>query len=246
MNEKSQTIKTVVITVIVIIAGYFAYKFITKSSGPEPFVRKRGGPCPGETKVMTQNDPYMRGIIEQGQKFKVILNYYDCNKPQRGDLVLFQIHASMDPVVKIVRGVQNDRFKLSKDDKYKAWNLEVEGDTVYSATDKKEKYFFGGTVPPPLALYERSHQGKITGNGDVILLSSWPPGNMDSGQFGMFNLADVAGKVELMEGSAPVVQEEATPEEKTEEKPAPAPSAAAPAPAKEVKKIIKKAPAKKP
>ncbi|MBK9293940.1 MAG: hypothetical protein IPM57_05770 [Oligoflexia bacterium] len=204
MSEKAKTIRTVILTCLVILGGYYAYKFATRSPGPDPFIRKRGGPCPGETKTMVQNDPYMRGVIEQGQKFRVILNYYDCNKPKRGELVLFQIHQSMDPVVKIIRGVQNDRFKLIKDVKRGAWNLEVEDDIIYSLVNKDEKYFFGGNMAPPLSLYERSHNGKITGNGDVILLSSWPPGSIDSGQFGMFNLADVVGKVELIDGTSPI------------------------------------------
>lgn len=195
--------KIVIIAAILValVAIFFAIRhFAEKQEEPtQPvFERKRGGPCPGETKEFAQRDPYMRGVLEVGQKFKVIMNYYDCNEPKRGDLVFYQLHHSMDPVVKIVRGVPGDKFSLSRDKLHGGWNLEVNGDKVYSAVDKKEAYFFGASTPPPLALYEKSHKGKI-GPGNILLLSSWPPGDIDSGLFGMFSLTDVVGKVEPVE-----------------------------------------------
>jgi hypothetical protein len=149
------------------------------------------------------NDPYMRGVIEPGQKFKVITNYYDCNPPKDGDMVFYQMHKSMEPVVKFIRGKEGDKFTLTKDKKYNAWNLEVNGEKVYSAVDKSQAYFFGAPSMPPLGRYLANH--KVIGRGDVILLSSWPPGDTDSGTFGMFNLVDVVGKVELIEGQKAAV-----------------------------------------
>ena len=56
-----------------------------------------------------------------------------------------------------------------------------------------ERYSFGGERPPPLKLAEESRKG-IVGNGEVILFSSFPPGDRDSGTFGMISTVDIVGK----------------------------------------------------
>ncbi len=225
MDKKLLT-RIIIAVMVAVVVGVIFIKFRSmheEESPTQSFVRKRGGACPGETKTYTMNDPYMRGVIEPGQKFKVIMNYYDCNPVKRGDLVFYQMHKSMDPVVKYARAVGGDKFSLSKDDKYKAWNIKVDGEFVRSEVDQIP-YFFGGPTAPPLASYERTHKGKVQ-TGDVIILSSWPPGDIDSGTFGMFSMEDVVGKVEIID--APKVVQ--TPSPKVTPKATPTPTPKAPA-----------------
>lgn len=201
-NDSKRNWIIAVLFIIILILLWFVFfrgpkEIPPEAEGPR---RMRGGPCPGETVVLTQKDPYMKGILNPGEKFKVIMNYYDCNPVQRNDLVYYQISTTLEPVVKIVRGIPGDTFKVVKDTKMKAWNLLINDQMMKSFLDGSN-YFFGGESKPTLTLYERSHNNKILQN-EVLLLSSWPPGDKDSALFGIFNIVDVVGKVEKVEGGA--------------------------------------------
>jgi hypothetical protein len=203
-NDKRNLIIGLIIIIILAIVAFWIFK----KNGPgeaevgPPIPHKiRGGPCPGEVKEFTQDDVYMRGLLEQGQKFKVIMNYYDCNPPKKGDLVLFSFSDQMQPVVKVIRAVQGDKYKLTVDKKYHAWDIWINGEQLFSLTNPSQPYFMGTSDSKhPLHLYEGPRKGVLQQN-EVILLSSFPPGDKDSGIFGLFNLVDVLGKVEPEGGS---------------------------------------------
>src|SRR5690242_14252272 len=101
--SKSKKIGLALAVLIILIALGLLFKSYKRPTGeisapkPTPLAQQHKGPCPGETKTFTMQDPYMRGILESGQKFEVIMNYYECNPPKRGDLVFYQLHHSMDP-----------------------------------------------------------------------------------------------------------------------------------------------------
>jgi hypothetical protein len=152
------------------------------------------GACPGKEMVLEMNDPYMRGIVEKGQKFKVTLNWYACHPIRKGDYVLYRVSAQMNPVVRIVRAVPGDRFELERDKAHDAWNLLVNGEKVMS---EGKPHFFGGSQPPTLSLYVKQ-RGGFLGPQEIILFSSWAPGDTDSSVFGLLNLNDVLGKVEAI------------------------------------------------
>jgi hypothetical protein len=203
--------------VIVLVAGYMIYrqKFAVRDEVDVRNLRTgKGGPCPGERVRLVMGDVYMRGIIEEGEKFDVIMNYYACNPFKRGDYILQHLSASMDPVVKILRGLPGDKFELSKDSGGRGWNLVINGDPVMWEAENKP-YFFGGKQAPTLALYEKSRKG-ILGADEIIILGNWPPGNNDSGIFGVFSINDVLGKVIPLNGK------EAAEEKPADEAPTPA------------------------
>jgi len=155
-------------------------------------------PCPGETITRSMEDPYMRGIIEQGQKYRVIMNYYACNPIRKGDYVLHRLSSTLEPTVKIVEGVPGDRFSLVKDKEHNAWNVVVNDDMVKR---NGKPYFFGAPTAPTMSLYEKAQKGLLQ-KGDIILLSSWPPGDRDSGIFGVMSVQDVLGKVEPLDSES--------------------------------------------
>jgi len=160
------------------------------------FGRKKSRLCPGETKEFVMKDSHMRGILNEGEKYKVIFNYYDCNPIRRDDLVLYQFSTQFEPVVKIARGIPGDKFQLKQDQKRKAWNLLINGEMLVSAVDRTVPYFFGAESPPTLSIYFQSRGGELK-SGDVIALSSLPPGDSDSGVFGVASIRDILGRVEL-------------------------------------------------
>jgi hypothetical protein len=198
MKLKRPEIILTIIGIVLLLAAVFSYLRHQSEKGEEigNYPKKvHGGACPGETKTLTANDVYMRGVLEKGQPYKVVMNYYDCQPVKDGEYVLYSLSENLDPVVKIVRAVGGDHFKLSKDKKHGAWNLIVNDEMVKNVTDN-QPYFFGGEMPATLSLYEKSHKG-VLHNDEVILLSSWAPGDSDSGIFGVFNVTDIVGKVEI-------------------------------------------------
>ena len=142
-------------------------------------------------------DSFMHGVIEAGQKAKVIKEYYTCNKPERGDVVLKSRGDVLPPIARFMRAVPGDHFKLVQDTKKKQWNIEINGKLLMSeGVAEATPYFFGSENPPALYLYEKPRNG-ILGPGEIIIFSSVPPGEQDSGQFGIMSLGDIIGKVEL-------------------------------------------------
>lgn len=157
------------------------------------FPKNTKGACPGPTEEFVMNDVYMKGIIELGQKVKVETNYYACHPIQNGDIVMYYQNPEGEPIVKIVRAVPGDSFELTKDIKYKAWNIKINGDYLMDSVEKR-KYFFGAATPPTLSLYVKARDGVLR-DEEVLLFSSWAPGDQDSGIFGIYKVGDLVGRV---------------------------------------------------
>jgi hypothetical protein len=149
-------------------------------------------PCPGETITAEMKDPYMKGIIEPGETFKVITRWYACHPAQKNEIVYYRFSSAQTPVARIVRATEGDTFHLQLDKNHRGWNLLINGETIQY---NSEPYFFGAETPPPLFLFEKSRHG-IVGPHEAIVLSSWPPGDTDSSLFGLVNSVDFVGKVE--------------------------------------------------
>jgi hypothetical protein len=165
----------------------FAWRFIDKKNSH--LVDKQ---CGEELKEFTMNDVYLQGIIEKGQKYEVILNYYKCHHIQRDDIVLYSFSQSLEPVIKKVVAVGGDNFDVTKDDQHHAWNLKV--NNLIIRTPGLENYYFGSETPPTLALYIKPRRGVLKQN-EVIVLSTVSPGNTDSGILGVASIRDLVGKI---------------------------------------------------
>lgn len=152
------------------------------------------GGCAIEEKTIVADDPEMKGLVEPGKKLTLSSGWYQCHPLVDGDLVLYRYSSSADPVIRIVRAVEDDKIKLSVDKKYQAWNLLVNGDMVMGVN--KEPYHFGNSNPSMLSLYMESRKKGLL-PGDVILFASQNSGHKDSGAFGIANVKDVVGKLSI-------------------------------------------------
>ncbi len=174
--------------------------FFFLKPGHEAEIKKpqaqRGGPCPGEVVELAMPDPLMDGLLKKDQKFRVTINWYACHSIERGDLVYYQYSSSLDPVVKVVRAIPDDKFEVTRDKKAGAWNLTVNGELLMDEASQTP-YYFGAKPTAVLSLYEKANDGVLKDN-DVILLSNVPPGGNDSGLFGVANVDDIVGKVEVI------------------------------------------------
>jgi hypothetical protein len=150
------------------------------------------GECPGPEYSFTMPDQFMRGLIEQGEWVTVKMNYYGCNKIERDDVVLFRFSNFADPVIRIVKGLPNDEFKVAFDKAHAKWFLTIANEPVRDVNN--EIHYFGNAKKPLLAQYEENLHGKLSSDM-LLILCSQPPCVSDSTQFGMVALKDVMGRI---------------------------------------------------
>jgi hypothetical protein len=203
--DKTKKIQILAIVLIVIALGLFAVRFI--KFGPQVVELPRAGSpdkgaCPGEKLTLKMQDEHMSGILEKDELYTVTQNYYACNKVAKDDLVLYRFSESLPPVVKTVKAVAGDTFKTNYDKVKRQWSLDINGETVKDVDG--QVYYFGNENPTMIGLYEKQLKNTLA-EGQLILLSSRPPGNSDSTRFGLANVIDVIGKVEKG-GSGSVVE----------------------------------------
>jgi hypothetical protein len=152
---------------------------------------------PREDHVM--EDYALKGLIEQGQHYTVLKDWYRCNPVERGDIVFYRYHSSFPPVPRRVVGVSGDRFKLVPYPKRQAWSVAVNGEVVKMAPvtpggEVEPRYFGSVTIPPVLSLYEKSMKGVL--KDCSLIFTTTVPSHFDS-ESGPVGTADFLGKIEL-------------------------------------------------
>jgi len=182
------------------------------------FSKKRTpGKCETHIETFKIKDRQMTGLLSLDQDVKVRMNWYQCNPAEKGDIVLYRYSTEFDPVFKIVRAVEGDEFAVTKDKKWGAWNITINGDMLMD--DSKEPHYFGAAAPTVLSLYEKGQKGVLR-PGDVLVFSNVSPGQNDSGLYGVANISELIGKVESGDApaaTAPQVQLTETPTESNAE-----------------------------
>lgn len=202
-------LRAIILTLAVVLLGYSLYLYLQRSGSKRvedrampPLMDKRTkeiynfdpNVCPGKPIEFVVKDPYMRGVVEVGQKVQITMNYYACNKLKPGDIVLYKFSQYEDPVIRRVVGVPGDQFKLRSVPR-EGWELSVNGKVITGV--KGEPYRFGvDKYDPPLELAGKQ-RNFVLPEKELIVLSSFPPGDRDSGIFGLCNQNDIVGKVEV-------------------------------------------------
>lgn len=202
-------LRAIILTLAVVLIGYSLYLYLRTSgkkqdqvSQPVPKLDTRTkeiykfdrNVCPGQAIDFVVQDPYMRGVVEVNQTVKITMNYYACNELKKGDIVLYKYSQYADPVIRRVVAVPGDKFKLRSIPR-EGWELSVNGNVVTGV--KGEPYRFGvDKHDPPLELAGKQRNFVLPAQ-ELIVLSSFPPGDRDSGIFGLTNQNDIVGKVEV-------------------------------------------------
>lgn len=147
--------------------------------------------CPSEVRTLRMDDPYLRGVLEAGSTYQASMNYYECHRPQKGDLVLYRYSWKFMPVARQIVAVGGDRLALRRDKQ--GWQIWING-KVHRSSDNKPFIFGVPNVPPPLQNYSKAHGGVVLEN-HVVILSSFPPGDKDSTVYGAVEIRDILAKI---------------------------------------------------
>jgi signal peptidase I len=148
--------------------------------------------CVTKREVKTVRGNSLSPLVKPGSEVTILNDYYKCNKPMRGDLVIYDYKGNPVPVIKIIKAVEKAKFQSVKNGGH--YNLYINNDLQKNSEGKP--YFFDERQNNMLALYEKDYGGRVPENS-VLLLGDRPEGTTDSTRFGLVSLSDLIGKAEV-------------------------------------------------
>jgi len=153
---------------------------------------------PGECQVEVE-ERIVRGgsldpLIKDGETVRVLFGYYNCHEIQRDDVVLYSYAGNEAPLIKIVRGVPGDSFKLEQTEQG-AWYIIINGNILKNSAG--EPYLVSGKRYEMLALYEKDYKGVIPEQA-YLIMGNLISGAMDSTRYGLVHKNDILAKAEAI------------------------------------------------
>jgi signal peptidase I len=131
-------------------------------------------------------------LIMPSEEVKIFRGYYRDHPIERGDIVLVNYSGNKNPLIKIVKGLPQDRFALQKDDNETGWNILINNKVIKNSENKD--YVNYGKKNKMLALYVKDYNGVIPENA-YLVLGNVPAGSLDSTRFGLIDKAGIIAKV---------------------------------------------------
>jgi hypothetical protein len=148
--------------------------------------------CVTETKEYVVSDKYMEPVLKRGQKAKVEVDFYKCNKPRKGDLVLLEISKGVPPVIRWIEGIAGDNYSVVAVEGNKfAWNVLINGKKVSRGGVPYQLIF--NTVPA-LSTYEITRKAPLSAN-ELILFAEKSNSLGDSTDLGFIDPKKLIGRV---------------------------------------------------
>ena len=153
---------------------------------------------------MEVQDRDMAPFLATPVKGKLFPHYYDCHGAKIGDIVAYRFSEDKTPFIRIIRAAEGDEVKLMHNDEVNGWNLEVNEKAILH---QGKPHSFGiGVKTATLSLYLGVDQVKKLGDTESVILSTVPPSFLDSSAFGLRNIHDFMGKIEIPSEIASAIQ----------------------------------------
>jgi hypothetical protein len=189
--NKDKFLNTIVIALFVIGGACIVYVVLKSWKISRDQATDGNLACVKENVVYEVKDEFLKGLFEQGTKLRILPNYYQCNKVNRGEYVYFSIADGLPPVVRIVYGIPGDHYDLTPDTSTKGrWNISINSKPVEASGGP---YFIQSNTVPPLRTYQLSRNGILADN-EYIILSATPPGLSDSSNLGLVKKERFVGR----------------------------------------------------
>lgn len=146
--------------------------------------------CVSEERPLKVRGDSLSGLIEDGAVLKILMGYYKCHPVERDDIIIYN-YPGGDPLVKIAKGVEGDKFQLKKSATGCGWNILINNKILENS--QNSPYCLGEQGYRMLSLYEKDYKGVIPQNAYLILGNS-TGGTLDSTRFGLVDKSDFLGK----------------------------------------------------
>lgn len=185
MNKKFISIAFITIFSIIFIG---AYKIFSKKTISNSVVLQSSCVLKTEERVVRGNS--LSGLIEPGQTIKILFGFYNCNEIKREDVIAYNYAGNPEPIIKIVKGLDGDKFHLQKTDN--SWDVLINDEIVKNSFN--QPYVLDEKSHKMLLLYEQDYKGIIPQNA-YLILGNAANGTLDSSVFGLIDKSDILGKV---------------------------------------------------
>lgn len=123
----------------------------------------------------------MSGLFSPEDRISVQEGWYGCHEVKRDDIALVQIGGRTHPLIKMVRVLPGDRFKLKKSVTDEGEILVVNGQVL--RTQSGAPYVFRGKRAKMLRLYEKIFKGIMPAE-TYFVFGTVSGGSYDSTRFG--------------------------------------------------------------
>lgn len=148
--------------------------------------------CNVNYEVFTVRGDSLAPQFTDGQQVKLFADYYDCHSLSAGDAVAYHWAGNPDaPIVKIVKAVAGDRWRMELVPEKNAYQIEVNGQWL--ANSEGALYQIPEEKAKMLLLYAESYP-KIP-EGACLLLGNVVQGSDDSVKFGLASQKNIAGRI---------------------------------------------------
>lgn len=141
-------------------------------------------------KVMVQGGS-MTGLFSSGDQVEVEYGYYNCNTVKRDDIVVLNIGAKNNELIKSVKAIPRDVWGIEKQADGR-FAINVNGQLL--RTSLGVLYSFNEKGVAVLRSYSKSYKGVIPDN-TILVLGNQPKGSYDSSVFGLTSVESLRGRV---------------------------------------------------
>lgn len=141
-------------------------------------------------------DSSLIDFFKSGNKVKVLLNYYQCNQIERGDIVLYKENSQSEPIIKMVKGIPGDLFGMQGDGI--GWNILINNEII--ATSQGDLHQVNVKDGDVLIEYFQSLSSDkyaipTIPSKEYLLIENIASGGIENTPFSLANFSSIIGKV---------------------------------------------------
>lgn len=150
-----------------------------------------GNKCSAEKETRTVRGNSLEPLIKNGEEVEILFNFYECELPESGDLVIYSYSGNEAPLIKVIKATPGNQFQLIEKEENK-WHIKVDEEVLKNSND--DIYEIGKRGYDMLSLYEDRYKKEGIPEKTYLLLSDSISGGVDSTNFGFVHKKDFLGK----------------------------------------------------
>jgi signal peptidase I len=178
-------------TVLILVLAVFVLSGWMVLQNRHKEMESAGVQCPVSLKEMIVQGYSMYPFIEPGETVRALFGYYGCHDVSRNDVVLYRYSGNENLLIKFIRAVPGDRWRLDKNEV--GYNIIVNDSIVLNSEEKL--YLIADASIKMLQLYVKDYP--TIPENTYLLLGDKTDGTLDSTAFGLVGKDDIMAKVEV-------------------------------------------------
>jgi len=180
--------KIISIIFLIGLSLFLLFFYRLNSTDNEEILEKEN--CPVILKDVSINGSSMAPFLNPEDKVTAIYDYYNCHDVLRNDVVLYNYSGNKNLLIKFVRAIPGDNWKLKKTDN----GYEIVVNDISLLNSEEKTYLIPEGSVKMLELYVNDYP--IIPNDTYLLLGDKTDGSLDSTSFGLVGKKDIMAKVE--------------------------------------------------